>query len=101
MNEKPMPLWMQIQRVSSYDKKTALGLCLLGFIGVAGLHRFYVRQHVTGLLYLLTAGIFGIGTCVDVVRLLANCFKDGDGLCLESAARKRWDDKYAKWRYVY
>ena len=101
MNEKPMPLWMQIQRVSSYNKKTALGLCFLGFIGVAGLHRFYVRQHVTGLLYLLTAGIFGIGTCVDVVRLLTNCFKDGDGLCLESAARKRWDDQYAKWRYVY
>ena len=101
MNEKPMPLWMQIQRVSSYNKKTALGLCLLGFIGVAGLHRFYVRQYVTGLLYLLTAGIFGIGTCVDVVRLLTNCFKDGDGLCLESEARKRWDDTYAKWRYVY
>ena len=101
MNEKPMPLWMQIQRVSSYDKKTALGLCLLGFIGVAGLHRFYVRQYLTGLLYLLTAGIFGIGTCVDVVRLLTNCFKDGDGLCLESEARKRWDDTYAKWRYVY
>ena len=101
MNEKPMPLWMQIQRVSSYNKKTALGLCLLGFIGVAGLHRFYVRQYVTGLLYLLTAGIFGIGTCVDVVRLLTNCFKDGDGLCLESAARKRWDAQYAKWRYVY
>lgn len=101
MNEKPMPLWMQIQQVSSYDKKTALGLCLLGFIGVAGLHRFYVRQHLTGLLYLLTARIFGIGTCVDVVRLLTNCFKDGDGLCLESETRKRWDDTYAKWRYVY
>lgn len=101
MNEKEIPLWMQIQRVSPYEKKKALWLCVLGFIGVAGLHRLYVRQYVMGLLYLLTAGFFGIGTCVDVVRILTDSFKDDDGLYLESEARKRWDDKYAKWRYVY
>ena len=96
MNEKGIPLWMQIQRVSPYEKKKASWLCVLGFIGVAGLHRLYVRQYVMGLLYLLTAGFFGIGTCVDVVRILTDSFKDGDGLYLESEARKRWDDQYAK-----
>ena len=101
MNEKEIPLWMQTQRGSPYEKKKALWLCVLGFIGVAGLHRLYLRQYVMGLLYLLTAGFFGIGTCVDVVRILTDSFKDGDGLYLESEARKRWDDQYAKWRYVY
>src|SRR5512140_301667 len=38
---------------------------LLTFLGVFGLHRFYLRKWFTGILYLLTAGLLGIGLVYD------------------------------------
>jgi TM2 domain-containing membrane protein YozV len=38
---------------------------LLTFLGVFGLHRFYLGKWVTGLLYLLTCGLVGIGVIYD------------------------------------
>jgi TM2 domain-containing membrane protein YozV len=38
---------------------------LLTFLGVFGLHRFYLRKWVTAILYLLTCGLLGIGLIYD------------------------------------
>lgn len=38
---------------------------LLTFLGVLGIHRFYLGKWVTGLLYLVSAGLFGIGYLYD------------------------------------
>jgi TM2 domain-containing membrane protein YozV len=38
---------------------------LLTFVGVLGIHRFYMRKWGTGILYLLTLGLFGIGLIYD------------------------------------
>ena len=38
---------------------------LLTFLGVFGIHRFYIGKWGTGILYLLTVGIFGIGLIYD------------------------------------
>lgn len=38
---------------------------LLTFLGIFGIHRFYLGKWVTGLLYLLTLGLFGIGWLYD------------------------------------
>jgi TM2 domain-containing membrane protein YozV len=37
-------------------------LCIIGFFGVAGLHRFYAGKWVTGLIWLFTGGLLVIGT---------------------------------------
>ena len=38
---------------------------LLTFLGLLGIHRFYLGKIVTGLLYLLTGGLFGLGLLYD------------------------------------
>ncbi len=63
--------------VSSKSRTIDLILCvLLGFLGV---HRFYEGKIGTGVLYLFTAGLFGIGVLVDFIMILTGSAKDKDG----------------------
>jgi TM2 domain-containing membrane protein YozV len=43
----------------------SLAWILLTFLGVFGIHRFYLGKWATGLLYLVTVGLFGIGLIYD------------------------------------
>ncbi|MDY6905146.1 MAG: TM2 domain-containing protein [Thermodesulfobacteriota bacterium] len=42
---------------------------LLTFLGLFGIHRFYMGKWVTGIVYLLTGGIFGLGFLYDLWTL--------------------------------
>ncbi len=42
-----------------------VGWILLTFLGFFGIHRFYMGKWVTGLLWLLTGGLLGIGVVYD------------------------------------
>lgn len=67
-----------IPGISRKSKTTALLLCI--FLGGLGAHRFYVGKVGTGILYLLTVGIFGIGWFVDIIRIATGSFRDEFGL---------------------
>ena len=56
---------------------------LAGLIGVCGLHRFYMGRWGTGLLWLFTLGIFGIGQLIDLVLIPGLVEKTNDRLALE------------------
>lgn len=62
--------------ISDKDKTTALILSIIGFFGVAGIHRFYVGKIGTGVLWLLTLGFLGIGTLIDLIIIAKGDFKD-------------------------
>jgi len=42
---------------------------LLTFLGFLGVHRMYMGKWITGIIYLLTAGLFGIGYLYDFCTL--------------------------------
>lgn len=50
------------------NKWVAFFLCL--FFGCFGAHKFYEGKIGTGILYLFTAGLFGIGWLIDCISLL-------------------------------
>jgi hypothetical protein len=52
-----------------HSKGTAFLLWLAWMLGFCGLHRFYLRKPWTGLLWLFTFGLFGIGQLVDLFRI--------------------------------
>lgn len=58
-------------------KWTAFWLCLL--LGLAGAHRFYVGKVGTGIIWLLSGGLFGIGWFLDLIVILCGGFRDKAG----------------------
>ena len=62
---------------SNSDKSQALALllCLLLFIGLAGIHRFYLGYPVEGVIMLLTLGGCGIWALIDLIRILSGTLK--------------------------
>lgn len=55
----------------------AVLLCL--FLGYLGIHRFYLGYNTIGIIQLLTFGLFGIWTLIDLVRILIGTLKPKDG----------------------
>lgn len=66
--------------VSEKNRLVAALLCF--FFGVLGIHRFYAGKTGTGLLWLFTGGIAGVGALIDLVLILLGMFKDSEGRVL-------------------
>ena len=68
LSEQQAEEFAMVYRSRRKDPTTILLLALIGFLGVAGIHRFVLDQIGMGILYILTAGLCFIGTIVDVVN---------------------------------
>ena len=58
--------------------KTA-GILITFFLGGLGVHRFMSGKIGTGILWLISGGIFGIGWLVDFIMVCTGKFKDKNG----------------------
>lgn len=67
--------------ISAKSKGTAAVLCF--FFGCFGIHRFYAGKIGTGILWLLTFGLFGLGAVIDFIMILCGSFTDGDGAVIK------------------
>ena len=61
------------------EKKILPAFLMCFFVGVLGIHRFYVGKIGTGIAQLLTFGGLGIWTLVDLIMLVCGAFTDAHG----------------------
>jgi TM2 domain-containing membrane protein YozV len=61
------------------EKNFWVTFLLAVFFGYLGFHRFYVGKIGTGILWILTVGLGGIGALVDILKIALGEFKDSDG----------------------
>ena len=57
------------ERFPARDVDYNLTWILLILVGALGIHRFYQGKVLSGLLYLLTLGVFGVGIVYDIFTL--------------------------------
>jgi len=68
MDEDTAEQFARVYRARRKDPQLILLTSLIGFFGVAGVHRFIIGQTGMGLLYFFTGGLCAIGTIVDIIN---------------------------------
>ena len=68
MAEEQAERFSHVYRQRRKDATITLVTALVGFFGIAGIHRMLLGQVGIGLLYFFTFGLCGIGTIVDMVN---------------------------------
>lgn len=67
------------------EKGFVPAILLCYFLGVLGIHRFYVGKIGTGILMIVTFGGFGIWVVVDMVLIATGSFRDKRDLPIKAS----------------
>ena len=65
------------------DRSFLVTLLLCLFVGYLGVHRFYTKNYIAGIIQLLTGGMCGIWWLIDLILIAVGTYRDGDGLPLQ------------------
>ena len=84
LDEQQMRIFLMMYSQKRKNPSDILLLSLLGFICVAGIHRFILGQIGMGILYLLTGGLCCIGTIMDAVNHKQLTFEYNQKMVFES-----------------
>lgn len=76
---------LKIQKFS--NKSWGLTLLFSIFLGHLGGHRFYAGKKATGVLYIFSAGGFGIGWITDIILILTDRFTDKNDMIISRKKR--------------
>lgn len=57
-------------------KRKLIALILCIFLGYFGAHRFYVGKTLSGVVWLVTCGVFGFGWFIDIALIISDKFTD-------------------------
>ncbi|HOO96645.1 MAG TPA: TM2 domain-containing protein [Caldisericia bacterium] len=71
----------------SAKKNELVNFLLCFFLGVFGIHRFYLGSAGMGVLYLLTGGLFGLGALYDLFTFRAAVYNYNKDLAMKLAAK--------------
>lgn len=77
---------ISLSEISDKGRLAALVLCW--FAGWLGVHRFYAGKIVTGILWMCSLGLLGIGVFVDFIMIAMGKFKDSQGRVI-----RKWLDE--------
>jgi TM2 domain-containing membrane protein YozV len=61
------------------DNRWLTCVLLCWFLGIFGVHRFYLGKTGTGIIQLITLGGFGIWWLIDFVMIITGNFEDSEG----------------------
>ncbi len=84
-DEHQLIQFANIYRNRRKDPMLILLTALVGFLGIAGVHRFILNQIGMGILYLLTAGLCAIGTIIDLINYRKLAFEYNSNVAREIA----------------
>ena len=68
LDENQQKFFFNIYSGKRKSPQDVLLFALIGFVGVAGVHRFVLGQVAMGIIYFLTGGFCLIGTIVDLIN---------------------------------
>ncbi len=84
MTEDQKRQFIMIYQGRRRDPQMMLILTLLGFAGIAGVHRMMQGELGLGIVYLLTAGLCFIGTIIDIFNYQKLCNDYNQRVAVES-----------------
>ena len=86
MDDEKARMFASVYRTRRKDPQMILITALLGFVGLAGVHRFILGDIGMGILYVFTVGLCFIGTIVDLVNHQKLAFENNQKMANEVQA---------------